>query len=54
LIAKSGRTSTKVWNYKTGLTLTKLEGHSDYVHGVAFSPDGSLLVTASEDKSIIL
>ncbi len=30
------------------------EGHNDWVHGAAFSPDGQMLVTVSEDKTIYL
>nr|MDT0666272.1 WD40 repeat domain-containing protein [Micromonospora sp. DSM 115978] len=31
-----------------------LEGHSDYVRGVAFSPDSTFLVSASDDGTAIL
>lgn len=30
------------------------EGHNDWVHGAAFSPDGQMLVTVSEDKTIYI
>jgi WD40 repeat protein len=31
-----------------------LRGHTDSVHGIAFSPDGSKIATGSDDKTIII
>ena len=36
-----------VWNVGTGETVQTLEGHTDRVFGMAFSPDGRLLATGS-------
>jgi WD40 repeat protein len=30
-----------------------LTGHNDFVHGVAFSPDGCLLATVSRDRTAL-
>ena len=30
----------------------KTNGHSDWVHSVAFSPDGTKIVSGSDDKTI--
>lgn len=43
-----------VWDAATGETVAHLSGHTLDVRQVAFSPDGSLLATASWDGSILL
>ena len=41
--------AAQVWDAGTGQALLTLEGHTDYVMGVVFSPDGRRLATASQD-----
>jgi WD40 repeat protein len=41
-----------VWDAHTGELVRVLEGHGDVVLGLAFSHDGALLATASEDKTV--
>src|SRR5271170_5243390 len=36
----------------TGAEVQQLEGHSDWVRSVCFSPDGSLLASGSSDKTV--
>jgi len=40
-----------VWDAGTGGRLHALTGHTGQVWGVAFSPDGRLLATASGDET---
>lgn len=40
-------------NIKTGEIVNTLKGHTQTVNSVAFSPDGSLLASASDDNTII-
>lgn len=38
-----------VWNTETGARVALLSGHKDAVRGIAWSPDGTLIATASSD-----
>ncbi len=52
IVATTGSDGTvKLWDANTGTELTTLNGHTDSVRGVAFSPDGSLLVTTNDDRT---
>jgi WD40 repeat protein len=44
--------SVRVWDAKTGEQLRELQGHTDWVTSVAFSPDGNRIVSGSYDKSV--
>ena len=37
---------------KLGLLSEKMNAHSDIIRSVAFSPDGTKIVTGSDDKTI--
>ncbi|MCO5188710.1 MAG: WD40 repeat domain-containing protein, partial [Anaerolineae bacterium] len=43
--------SAKVWDVASGAEVASLDGHTDGVNSAAFSPDGALIVTASDDGS---
>jgi WD40 repeat protein len=50
----SGRETVKVWNVDTGRVVRELGGHLQSVNCVAFSFDGKLAVTASDDWTALV
>jgi serine/threonine protein kinase len=42
----------RVWDLGSGREVASLQGHSQYVRGLAFSPDGRHLASGSLDKSV--
>ena len=42
----------KIWNANTGQCLQTLEGHSDVVRSVAYSPDGTKIISGANDNTI--
>ena len=43
--------TAKVWDARTGTPVLELKGHTGAVWGVAFSPDGTRIVTGSDDTT---
>ena len=41
-----------VWDSKTGQLAASLDGHTDYIKSITFSPDSRRVLTASQDKTI--
>ena len=41
-----------MWNVQSGEQVSVLKGHTYYVASVAFSPDGSQIVSGSDDKTV--
>jgi WD40 repeat protein len=42
----------KVWDAQTGKEALTLKGHTGPVYSVCFSPDGTRLASASQDKTV--
>ena len=52
VVSASDDKTLKVWDLESGQALRTLEGHSEWVDGVAVRQDGKLAVSASWDKTL--
>lgn len=52
LATASGDGAAKIWDSQTGVELLSLEGNGSPLSRIQFSPDGSLIATASEEPDL--
>jgi WD40 repeat protein len=46
--------SVRIWDVASGKQVRELNGHTEEVRAITFSPDGKLVATGSEDETIRL
>jgi WD40 repeat protein len=54
VVSESDDKTVRLWDTVTGTSLQTLEGHSDSVNSVAFSPDSKQVISGSDDKTVRL
>lgn len=52
--AMSGNSRLTVWDLRKREVLYTLDGHSDVINAIAFSPDGQILASSSQDRTLKL
>jgi WD40 repeat protein len=52
LASGSADKTVKLWSVELQKEVTTLQGHSEFVHSVAFSPDGKYFASSSIDKTV--
>ena len=53
-IIGEGTNAVIMWDLQTGAEIQRFEGHSDWVRGIDFSPDGTQIISSSGDGTVRL
>jgi WD40 repeat protein len=53
-IIGEGTNAVIMWDLETGEEVQRFEGHTDWVRGVNFSPDGTQIISSSGDSTVRL
>ena len=51
MIATVGQRGTFLWSASDGSLIRRIDGHTDWVNSVTFSPDGTQVLTGSDDQT---
>jgi WD40 repeat protein len=54
IASASWNTTIWLWDGQSGKQVRALEGHADWVRGIAFSPESRLLASGSRDGTVRL
>ena len=53
-LASTGHSVVTLWSVESGTEIASLTGHSDWVRGVAFAPNGNTVVSGGDDGTVRL
>ncbi|KAF1982315.1 WD repeat protein [Aulographum hederae CBS 113979] len=54
MVSGSGDNHARIWDCETGTPLATLKGHTGWVGACSYSPEGDIIATGSQDKTVRL